>query len=158
MKELRGLSFIERMTQTIAQKNINEGQWGDYIIIESIKENLQILFNSKKSLVVWNENLVELEKCIFNYGLEGLQGFLYDSHQSIEYICREIEKIIFLFEKRLKQVKVSFEKTDAVDHLSFLIEGIIADDFEKFEVRLNSIFNIRNNTFLITMKELDRVE
>lgn len=157
MNQNSGLSLIERISGTFDEKSDEYLHESYFPLIESIKDNLQALLNSQKIVFRWDENSSELQKSILNYGLDCLQGYLYDSNQSAEMLCIEIENTIKIFEMRLQQVKVSIQNSEIADHLLFLIEGMFAEGFEKFEVQFQTKLNLDNCHFITTMKNLERI-
>ncbi len=157
MNQNNGLTFIERLSASSNEKSEDYVPESYFPIIESIKDNLQALLNSQKIVFSWDENSPDLQRSILNYGLDSLQGFLYDSYQSAEILCIEIENTIKTFEMRLQQVKVSMQKSEIADHLLFFVEGIFVEDFEKFEVQFQTKLNLDNCKFITTMKNLERV-
>jgi len=97
------------------------------LLKNSVRRDLENLFNSRYRISEFPEELEEVDKSLVNYGLPDLATInMIDIEKRADF-CKHIEKTIRYFEPRFKSVKVKYmENLDYTDRtLRFRIEAIL---------------------------------
>jgi type VI secretion system protein ImpF len=84
-------------------------------IIESVREDLEELLNTRGSHQVLDKQYPELARSIVTFGLPDLAGLAATTPEERQEIGRILEKIITLHEPRLRDVRASLIKTRAIE-------------------------------------------
>jgi type VI secretion system protein ImpF len=84
-------------------------------IIDSVREDLEELLNTRRSRQVLETQYAELARSIVTYGLPDLASLDSSTPGKQEAIGGIIEKIITLHEPRLRNVRATFVKTRALE-------------------------------------------
>ncbi len=84
-------------------------------IIESVREDLEELLNTRGSHLVNEKQFPELAHSIVTFGLPDLAGLAAATPEERQGIGRILEKIIVQHEPRLRNVRASLIKTRAVE-------------------------------------------
>lgn len=107
---------------------------------ESIRINLENLFNTKRRFLSWKTNYKQLEKSVINYGIDDFLSLWIDSLDSCEDLCRQIEQAIRLFEPRLSEVAVYVKEAPNYLNrtLQLRVEGILKEGFDLEPVSYHS--------------------
>ncbi|MBX3443874.1 MAG: type VI secretion system baseplate subunit TssE [Planctomyces sp.] len=80
------------------------------VLRESVRRDLEDLFNSKRQWQTWPDAWEELNESLVNYGLPDFSGVVYAGPQSQGALQRILEETIERFEPRLSDVQVEFQK------------------------------------------------
>ena len=97
------------------------------LLKNSVRRDLENLFNSRYRISDFPEELEEVDKSLVNYGLPDLATInMIDIEKRADF-CKHIEKTIRYFEPRFKSVRVKYmENSDYTDRtLRFRIEAIL---------------------------------
>ena len=148
-------TLLERLMDDVSQEqNLNEVNIQH--LSESIRKNLENLFNTKKRFLSWQDNYVQLKHSVINYGINDFRGMILDSPDSCQDLCEEIREAINVFEPRLKTPKVILEQEKLLERrLQLYIEGFVemgsaALDLVSYRATLTNPNRVltMNNTFL----------
>lgn len=101
------LSLLDRILDDGASKP------GIASLRQSVRRDLESLLNSRRSWLLLPVNCKELEKSVLGYGLPDFTAMDLGDEDAREWLCREIERTIALFEPRLTRVTVLVKETDA---------------------------------------------
>lgn len=157
MKTTKNLTFIERLTKDYSTESLLKiNTFNDLELVKSIKDNLSLLFNSKRRCLSWDK-IFELECSVLNYGLDDYSGILMNSRDSLEKIASLMEKMISFYEKRLINARVLLERTtDAKDScVLFRIEGTIYKNESSRMIVYNAKLDKKNNRSIMVLDEMD---
>ncbi|WP_299002088.1 hypothetical protein [uncultured Shewanella sp.] len=114
----------------------------------SIIENITAILSSQPPS--WNEELISplLIQSIANLGF--VNPHRVSSKQKISELSISLTKLINIFEPRLKNIKIDFyfNKKES-NRLEFMLEGYYIYERELFDIALNSMINIANDSFYI---------
>ncbi len=91
---------------------------------QAVKRDLEWLLNARQNADGIPENLVELNRSVFAYGLPDTTGTSAKSHYEQKKLTDQIETAIRHFEPRFLDLKVTMEPIDSVDRtIRFKIEA-----------------------------------
>lgn len=94
---------------------------------ESVRRDLEFLFNSRYRCMSPPSGLVHLEESNINFGLPDLSTLNMSSVDNRKAFCKKIEKSILIYEPRIKSVKV--KTADTLDNedpsIRFRVEAIL---------------------------------
>ena len=93
----------------------------------SLRRDLEWLLNTRRTPEAVGGNFQELERSLFNYGLQDLTTLNWESTHDRMYLARMIETVLGAFEPRLRRIKVSpVGDLSANQHvLRFQIDGLL---------------------------------
>ena len=110
---------------------------------ESIRNDLQNLFNSRQRVISTPRSLKLVDKSLLNYGLPDLSGYNFASSSSRKTLCDDIENIILNYEPRIQKVTVTseggFDPEDA--NIYFKVEVVVHADPAPAVLVFNSAVN-----------------
>ena len=92
----------------------------------SLRRDLEWLLNSRRNPEA-SDDYEELEKSLFHYGLPDLNSLSWESGHDQIRLAKTIERVLSIFEPRLKRVKVTaVGEVSATQYvLRFQIEGLL---------------------------------
>lgn len=96
----------------------------------SLRRDLEWLLNTRRRPDAAGKEFKELEKSLYNYGLEDVTSMSWAVHQDKLSLTRMIEQAVAVFEPRISRIKVvSLEAAAGAKHiLRFQIEGLLDMD------------------------------
>lgn len=96
----------------------------------SLRRDLEWLLNSRRRPDAAGKEFRELEKSLFNYGLEDVTAMSWVSYKDRVSLTKMIEQAVSVFEPRISRIKVvSLDSTQGAKHvLRFQIEGLLEMD------------------------------
>ncbi|BFM12107.1 type VI secretion system baseplate subunit TssE [Simiduia litorea] len=94
---------------------------------ESVRRDLETLFNTRYRCISTPANCTELETAVINFGLPDISTINLSAQEHRLKFCRDIEKTILAYEPRIKSVKVqSNHKIDPENPcVKFRVEAIL---------------------------------
>ncbi|MBI3560594.1 MAG: type VI secretion system baseplate subunit TssE [Gammaproteobacteria bacterium] len=121
---------------------------------DSVKRDLENLLNTRFSVTSPPEELTQLEKSLFNYGLPDLATLnILNIHARNEFSLR-LERVLAEYEPRFKSIKVNYiENKDKADRtLRFRIDAVIYADPLPEMVVFDSV--LESITRMVTIKNV----
>lgn len=96
----------------------------------SLRRDLEWLLNTRRRPDPAGSEFKELEKSLYNYGLEDVTSMSWASHKDRGSLTKMIERAVGLFEPRISRIKVvSLDAGPGAKHvLRFQIEGLLEMD------------------------------
>jgi type VI secretion system protein ImpF len=96
----------------------------------SLRRDLEWLLNSRRRPDAAGKEFREVEKSLFNYGLEDVTSMSWVSYKDRISLTKMIEQAVAIFEPRISRIKVvSLDSTPGAKHvLRFQIEGLLDMD------------------------------
>jgi len=95
----------------------------------ALRRDLEWLFNTRATIEEPPESLREVERSVYNYGIQDTSNLSLRSSKDQEVLARSIKSAITFFEPRLQAVKVTIEPSaDDVRGIHFNIEGLLRMD------------------------------
>jgi len=121
------LSLLDRLLAGDAPDDARESSAGVALLRQSVRRDLEALFNTRPCQVSVPPELGELQASLLTYGLSDLQTRPMASERQREAFRREFESMIRRFEPRLRDVRVEMPRIDdALDRtLRFRIRGLL---------------------------------
>lgn len=140
-------SLIDRLTD-YEPKNRNEGRVGYLESARRFKNGLQRdlewLLNTRRIPVAAPEELVEVSRSLYHYGLPDLTSVSRDSPEARERLLRRVEDAISTFEPRLANVNISVVEMEGAEHrreLRFHVEGTLLMDPTPEQVTFDTVLH-----------------
>jgi type VI secretion system protein ImpF len=96
----------------------------------SLRRDLEWLLNTRRRPDSADSEFKELEKSLYNYGLEDVTSMSWASHKDRISLTKMIEHAVSIFEPRISRIKVvAVDVSAGAKHvLRFQIEGLLAMD------------------------------
>lgn len=95
----------------------------------ALRRDLEWLFNTRRTIEEAPESLREVERSIYNYGINDISDLYQQAPNDREFVARSVKTAISLFEPRLQGVKVNIEPSpDDVRGIHFTIQGMLRMD------------------------------
>lgn len=95
----------------------------------ALRRDLEWLFNTRRTIEEAPESLREVERSVYNYGIEDTSILSLRSLKDQELLAKSIKTAITFFEPRLQAAKVTIEpSSDDVRGIHFNIEGLLRMD------------------------------
>jgi type VI secretion system protein ImpF len=95
----------------------------------ALRRDLEWLFNTRATIEEPPESLREVERSVYNYGIQDTSNLSLRSPKDQEVLAKSIKSAITFFEPRLQAVKVTIEPSaDDVRGIHFNIEGLLRMD------------------------------
>ena len=140
-------SLIDRLTD-YEPKNRSEGHVGYLESARRFKNGLQRdlewLLNTRRIPVTAPEELVEVSRSLYHYGLPDLTSVSRDSPEARERLLRRVEDAISTFEPRLANVSISVVEIEGAEHrreLRFHVEGTLLMDPTPEQVTFDTVLH-----------------
>jgi type VI secretion system protein ImpF len=116
----------ERFNETSLGRHGQSGR----ALKESVRRDLEDLFNSKRQWTTWPASWTELEDSLVNYGLPDFTGSVYAGPRAQADLKRVIEETIARFEPRLRQIQIEFLRRDRdiSRQLRFRVKAVLQMD------------------------------
>jgi type VI secretion system protein ImpF len=95
----------------------------------ALRRDLEWLFNTRCTIEETPESLREVERSVYNYGVQDTSSLYLRSPKDQDFLAKSIKTAITFFEPRLQAVKVTIEpSTDEVHGIHISIEGLLRMD------------------------------
>ena len=95
----------------------------------ALRRDLEWLFNTRCTIEEPPESLGEVERSVYNYGIQDPSSLSLRSPKDQEYLAKSIKNAITFFEPRLQAVKVTIEPSaEDIRGIHFSIEGLLRMD------------------------------
>jgi len=128
-------SLIDRLTDYEPRNRTTEARAGYAESARQFRNGLQRdlewLLNTRKIPVPAPDDLDELGRSVYHYGLPDLTSMSRDSREAREQLRHRVEDVIALFEPRLKDVNITIVEVEGESHrreLRFHVEGTLVMD------------------------------
>ncbi len=126
------LSVLDRLIDQEPERNLEPPMLRAQSLRElraSLRRDLEWLFNTRCPIEEPPESLREVERSVYNYGVQDTASLFLRSPKDQEFLTKSIKTAINMFEPRLMGVKVNLEpSSDEVRGIHFTIEGMLRMD------------------------------
>jgi type VI secretion system protein ImpF len=126
------LSVLDRLIDQEPERNLEPPLLRAQSLRElraSLRRDLEWLFNTRCPIERPPESLREVERSVYNYGVQDTASLFLRSPKDQDFLAKSIKTAINTFEPRLMGVKVNLEpSSDVVRGLHFTIEGMLRMD------------------------------
>lgn len=119
----------------------------------SLQRDLEWLLNTRRIAVSAPEELEELSRSVYYYGLPDLTSVSRDSPEARERLLRRVEEAIATFEPRLENVRISVVEMQGEHHrreLRFHVEGTLLMDPTPEQVAFDTVLHFSSGQYEVT--------
>lgn len=146
-------SLLDRLTDVEPKSNV-EGRLGYLESVRHFKSGLQRdlewLLNTRRIPVPPPEELEELQRSVYTYGLPDLTSVSRDSPDARDRLLRRVEDAIALFEPRLANVNITMMEMEGEQHrreLRFHVEGTLLMDPTPEQVVFDTVLHFASGEY-----------
>ncbi len=126
------LSVLDRLIDQEPERNLEPPMMRAQSLREmraNLRRDLEWLFNTRCPIEPPPEGLREVERSVYNYGINDTSSLYLSSAKDQEFLAKFIKTAITHFEPRLLAVKVNIEPNSGGEHgIHFTIEGLLRMD------------------------------
>ena len=118
---------------------------------DAVRRDLEWLLNTRRTIEPAPEGWTELPRSLYHYGLPDVTSLSARSTSARDWLRRQIEEAITMFEPRLSRVRVKVgtsEETGARE-LRFTIEALLLMDPSPEQVRFDTVLEVTSATFAV---------
>jgi type VI secretion system protein ImpF len=123
---------------------------------DAVRRDLEWLLNTRRTPATAPEELAELARSVYHYGLPDMTTLNRDSPQDRELLLRYVEETIALFEPRLIGVRVTVADYGARGEdrreVRFLIEGLLRVDPAPERIVFDTVLEAGGGGYLVRDK------
>ena len=121
---------------------------------QSVRRDLENLLNTRVRASPWPAELKELKQSLVNYGIPDPTGASLGTAREREEFCKNVEKIIALFDHRLKRLRVSLlEQSEPLERtIRFRIEAMLQAEPAPEPLVFDSTLRLTTGTFEVKGK------
>jgi type VI secretion system protein ImpF len=115
----------------------------------AVRRDLEWLLNTRRTIVPVASELREVARSVFTYGLPDISSLGAESIDSRDWLRRQIESAIALFEPRLTGVSVSFGEAaeSGRRELRFVVDAVLQMDPNPEQVTFDTVFEVSSAKF-----------
>ena len=146
-------SVLDRLTD-YEPRNNSEGRVGYLESVRHFKTGLQRdlewLLNTRRIPIAAPEELEELSRSIYHFGLPDLTSISRDSHEARDRLLRRVEDAIAIFEPRLTNVRIGVVEMEGEQHrreLRFHVEGTLLMDPTPEQVIFDTVLHFASGEY-----------
>jgi type VI secretion system protein ImpF len=146
-------SVLDRLTD-YEPRNSSEGRVGYLESTRHFKNGLQRdlewLLNTRRIPVPAPEELEELSRSVYHFGLPDLTSISRDSHEARDHLLRRVEDAIAIFEPRLTNVRIGVVEMEGEQHrreLRFHVEGTLLMDPMPEQVVFDTVLHFASGQY-----------
>ena len=126
------LSVLDRLIDLEPERNLEPPMTRAQSLRElraALRRDLEWLFNTRATIEEPPESLREVERSVYNYGIQDTSMLSLKNPKDQDLLARSIRTAITFFEPRLQAAKVTIEpSSDDVRGIHFNIEGLLRMD------------------------------
>jgi type VI secretion system protein ImpF len=148
-------SLLDRLTDNDPRSS-SEGRVGYLESVRHYKRGLQRdlewLLNTRRIPVAVPDDLEELSRSVYNFGLPDVTSISRDSHEARDRLLRRVEDAIALFEPRLANVRIGVVEMEGENHrreLRFHVEGTLLMDPTPEQVIFDTVLHFASGEYEI---------
>jgi type VI secretion system protein ImpF len=114
-----------------------------------VRRDLEWLLNTRRIVELAPEGFVELPSSLYHYGLPDITSLPAASAAAQEWLRRQVEEAITLFEPRLSGVRVAVATSEEEGRreLRFIIDGLLHMEPSPEQVVFDTVLEITSSTF-----------
>ena len=149
-------SLLDRLTDVEPKSNV-EGRVGYLESVRQFKNGLQRdlewLLNTRRIPVSAPEELAELQRSVYHYGLPDLTSISRDSPEARDRLLRRVEDAIATYEPRLANVNIVMLEMEGEQHrreLRFHVEGTLLMDPTPEQVVFDTVLHFASGEYEIS--------
>jgi type VI secretion system protein ImpF len=119
----------------------------------SVRRDLEWLLNTRRTPESVPDQLTEVNRSVFTYGLPDISSMSRDSLESRTKLLRQVERALMQFEPRLARVRVSLVEGEGESlrrELHFVIEATLRLDPNPEQVVFDTVLEITSGEYQVT--------
>ena len=115
----------------------------------AVRRDLESLLNTRRIAQLAPEGFTELAHSVYHYGLPDITSLAAESISARDWLRRQVEETIMLFEPRLSSVRVTVATTGAEGRreLRFVIDGLLRMEPSPEQVVFDTVLEVTSATF-----------
>lgn len=116
-----------------------------------VRRDLEWLLNTRRIVEPAPEGLAELRQSLYNYGLPDITSASAESTDSRNWLRRQVEETITLFEPRLTNVRVTVVAGDEAGRreVRFVVEALLRMEPSPEQVVFDTVLEVASSTFAV---------
>jgi type VI secretion system protein ImpF len=118
----------------------------------SVRRDLENLLNTRVPFVSIPNDLPQLKKSLFNYGVPDFNRLVVESSDALEWMRKQIEECILSFETRFQSVRVLIDpqsRSKDPRFIRFIIDGVLYAEPAPEPVRFSSQLSAVSKEFQV---------
>lgn len=146
-------SLLDRLTDFEPKSNV-EGRIGYLESVRQFKNGLQRdlewLLNTRRIPIAAPEELEDLQRSVYHYGLPDLTSVSRDSPEARDRLLRRVEDAIAAYEPRLANVNIVMMEMEGEQHrreLRFHVEGTLLMDPTPEQVVFDTVLHFASGEY-----------
>ena len=145
-------SVLDRLIDTDPDSNTEAPMtWAQSVreLKRALRRDLEWLLNTRRIVQPAPEGFTELPRSVYHYGLPDITSLAAQSGSARDWLRRQVEETIMLFEPRLSGVRVSIATTDEEGRreLRFVIDGLLRMEPSPEQVVFDTVLEVTSATF-----------
>jgi type VI secretion system protein ImpF len=115
----------------------------------ALRRDLEWLLNTRRIVQPAPEGFTELQRSLYHYGLPDITSLAAESVAARDWLRRQVEETITLFEPRLSGVRVRVVESDVEGRreLRFVIDGLLRMEPSPEQVVFDTVLEVTRATF-----------
>ena len=115
----------------------------------ALRRDLEWLLNTRRIVELAPEGFTELQRSLYHYGLPDITSLAAESVAARDWLRRQVEETITLFEPRLSGVHVTVAESDVAGRreLRFVIDGLLRMEPSPEQVVFDTVLEVTSATF-----------
>ena len=115
----------------------------------ALRRDLEWLLNTRRIAEPAPEGFTELRRSVYQYGLPDITSLAAESVAARDWLRRQVEETIALFEPRLSGVRVTVDTADENGRreLRFVIDGLLHMEPNPEQVVFDTVLEVTSATF-----------
>ena len=118
----------------------------------NVQRDLEWLLNTRRTPQLPPEELEELGRSVYNYGVPDITSMSRDSLPARKRLLRQVEEALTLFEPRLTDVRLSLVDTEGEAHrreLRFVVEATLKLDPTPEQVMFDTVLQFTSGQYAV---------
>jgi type VI secretion system protein ImpF len=115
----------------------------------ALRRDLEWLLNTRRIAQLAPEGFTELARSVYHYGLPDITSLAAESVSARDWLRRQVEEAIMLFEPRLASVRVTVATTgeEGRRELRFVIDALLRMEPSPEQVMFDTVLEVTSATF-----------
>lgn len=147
------LSVLDRLIDEEPDRPTDPiGGWEDSVARHkaAVLRDLEWLLNTRRTPETAPEDLPEVRRSLYHYGLPDLSSLSADSTADRRHLLREVERTLERFEPRLENIRVTVRESDEAEgkpRVRFAVEGLLRMEPEPEKVSFDTVLELASGRF-----------
>jgi type VI secretion system protein ImpF len=148
-------SVLDRLIDTEPDTTVETPRtWAQSVrdLRRAVRRDLEWLLNTRRIIVPAPEELTEVARSLYHFGLPDVTALGADSASAQEWLRRRVEDTISLFEPRLANVRATIVPAEAGSRreVRLVIEAVLRVEPDPEHVVFDTVLEVASATFAVT--------